>query len=143
MGTDFWVRQAMVQRRRPNTFSLAELEGNHLSRRVLHFKQPVTTDCLELHLTAPNGFIPAARSLRSPLLYVSRGYGQRRQTSRSVSKWGDRNRTFLLPSCWCGSSQGQSFRTFGSASYLETPRLLSVEPAPGIRSADYNRLPGS
>ena len=41
-------------------FVLAELEGNHLSRRVLHFKQPVTTDCLELHLTAPNGFIPAA-----------------------------------------------------------------------------------
>ncbi len=41
-------------------FLLAELEGNHLSRRVLHFKQPVTTDCLELHLTAPNGFIPAA-----------------------------------------------------------------------------------
>ena len=41
-------------------FVLAELEGNHLSRRVLHFKRPVTTDCLELHLAAPNGFIPAA-----------------------------------------------------------------------------------
>jgi hypothetical protein len=39
---------------------LARLEGNHLSRRVLHFKQVVSTDCLELHLTAPNGFIPAA-----------------------------------------------------------------------------------
>lgn len=38
---------------------LAELEGNHLSRRVLHFKRPVTTDSVELHLTAPNGCIPA------------------------------------------------------------------------------------
>ena len=39
---------------------LAQLEGNHETRRVLEFAAPVTTDCLEIHLTAPNELIPAA-----------------------------------------------------------------------------------
>ncbi len=39
---------------------LAQLVENHESRRVLEFVSPVTTDCLEIHLTAPNELIPAA-----------------------------------------------------------------------------------
>lgn len=39
---------------------LAQLVGNHETRRVLEFAAPVTTDCLEIHLTAPNELIPAA-----------------------------------------------------------------------------------
>jgi hypothetical protein len=39
---------------------LARLVENHETRRVLEFATPVTTDCLEIHLTAPNEFIPAA-----------------------------------------------------------------------------------
>ena len=39
---------------------LAQLVDNHETRRVLEFAEPVTTDCLEIHLTAPNEFIPAA-----------------------------------------------------------------------------------
>ena len=39
---------------------LARLVENHHSRRVLEFAAPVTTDCLEIHLTAPTGNIPAA-----------------------------------------------------------------------------------
>ena len=39
---------------------LAQLVDNHETRRVLEFATPVTTDCLEIHLTAPNEFIPAA-----------------------------------------------------------------------------------
>jgi hypothetical protein len=44
----------------PATGLLARLENNHETRRVLHFDEPVTTDCLEIHLTAPGGPIPAA-----------------------------------------------------------------------------------
>jgi hypothetical protein len=39
---------------------LAQLVDNHETRRGLEFATPVTTDCLEIHLTAPNQFIPAA-----------------------------------------------------------------------------------
>ena len=39
---------------------LARLVDNHGTCRVLEFAEPVTTDCLEIHLTAPNEFIPAA-----------------------------------------------------------------------------------
>ena len=39
---------------------LARLQDNHDTRRVLHFAEPVTTDCLEIHLTAPGEPIPAA-----------------------------------------------------------------------------------
>jgi hypothetical protein len=39
---------------------LARLQDNHDTRRVLEFAAPVTTDCLEIHLTAPNELIPAA-----------------------------------------------------------------------------------
>ena len=39
---------------------LAQLVDNHETRRVLEFAAPVTTDCLEIHLTAPNELIPAA-----------------------------------------------------------------------------------
>ncbi|MDI1335970.1 MAG: FAD-dependent oxidoreductase [Lacunisphaera sp.] len=39
---------------------LARLTDNHHSRRVLEFAEPVTTDCLEIHFTAPGGEIPAA-----------------------------------------------------------------------------------
>jgi len=39
---------------------LAQLVNNHETRRVLRFDQPVTTDCLEIHLTAPSDCVPAA-----------------------------------------------------------------------------------
>jgi hypothetical protein len=39
---------------------LAQLVGNHETRRVVEFAAPVTTDCLEIHLTAPNELIPVA-----------------------------------------------------------------------------------
>ncbi|MBM3756004.1 MAG: FAD-dependent oxidoreductase [Acidobacteria bacterium] len=39
---------------------LAQLVDNHETRRVLAFAEPVTTDCLEVHLTAPDELIPAA-----------------------------------------------------------------------------------
>jgi hypothetical protein len=38
----------------------AQLVANHETRRVLEFATPVTTDCLEIHLTASNELTPAA-----------------------------------------------------------------------------------
>lgn len=39
---------------------LAQIVDNHETRRVLRFEKPVTTDCLEIHLTAPSSFVPAS-----------------------------------------------------------------------------------
>lgn len=39
---------------------LAQLVDNHETRRVLRFEKPITTDRLEIHLTAPSGFVPAS-----------------------------------------------------------------------------------
>lgn len=39
---------------------LAKLADNHQTLQVLTFERPVSTDCLEIHLTAPNGSVPAA-----------------------------------------------------------------------------------
>jgi hypothetical protein len=39
---------------------LGQLVDNHETRRVLRFDHPVTTDCLEIHLTAPSDTVPAA-----------------------------------------------------------------------------------
>ena len=39
---------------------LARVTDNHQTRRTLHFDEPVTTDRLEIHLTAPSETVPAA-----------------------------------------------------------------------------------
>ena len=39
---------------------LARLVDNHATRRVLELEHPVTTDCLEIQLTAPSANVPAA-----------------------------------------------------------------------------------
>lgn len=39
---------------------VAEIHGNHQSRRVIRLETPVTTDCLELHVLAPSLDVPAA-----------------------------------------------------------------------------------
>ena len=42
------------------TREVARLANNHQTLRVLRFEQPVTTDVLEIHVTAPGDSIPAA-----------------------------------------------------------------------------------
>ncbi|MDR3456246.1 MAG: FAD-dependent oxidoreductase [Verrucomicrobiae bacterium] len=39
---------------------LAQCLDNHATRRVLRLDPAITTECLEIHLTAPSGFVPAA-----------------------------------------------------------------------------------
>jgi hypothetical protein len=39
---------------------LFEVTQNHQSRQVIHLRQPVTTDCLEIRLVAPSVNVPAA-----------------------------------------------------------------------------------
>jgi len=40
--------------------AVAEVHGNHRTRRVITFEKPVTTDCLEIQLLAPSLHVPAA-----------------------------------------------------------------------------------
>jgi hypothetical protein len=41
-------------------WSVAEICGNHHTRRIITFEPPVTTDCLELHPAPPSTTVPAA-----------------------------------------------------------------------------------
>ncbi len=50
------------------TRTVAEILGNHQTRRVISLETPVTTDCLELHVLAPSTSVPAA-------LFAVRCYG--------------------------------------------------------------------
>jgi hypothetical protein len=50
------------------TRTIAEIIGNHQTRRVITFETPVPTDCLELHVLAPSAHVPAA-------LFAVRCYG--------------------------------------------------------------------
>lgn len=50
------------------TRTIAEIIGNHQTRRVISLDAPVTTDCLELHVLAPSTTVPAA-------LFAVRCYG--------------------------------------------------------------------
>jgi hypothetical protein len=50
------------------TRTVAEIVGNHQTRRVITLETPVTTDCLELHLLVPSANVPAA-------LFAMRCYG--------------------------------------------------------------------
>lgn len=47
---------------------IAEIIGNHQTRRIITLETPVTTDCLELHVVAPSTNVPAA-------LFAVRCYG--------------------------------------------------------------------
>ena len=42
------------------TRTIAEITGNHQTRRVITLDKPVTTDSLELHLLVPSTTVPAA-----------------------------------------------------------------------------------
>ncbi len=42
------------------TLTVAEIIGNHQTRRIITIDKPVTTDCLELHLLIPSTTSPAA-----------------------------------------------------------------------------------
>jgi len=46
--------------RHPATRILAEIIGNHQTRRLINLETPVTTDCLELQVSAPSSTVPAA-----------------------------------------------------------------------------------
>jgi FAD dependent oxidoreductase len=50
------------------TQALAEVIGNHQSRRIITLGTPVTTDCLEVHVIVPSTTVPAA-------LFAVRCYG--------------------------------------------------------------------
>jgi FAD dependent oxidoreductase len=50
------------------TRTVAEISGNHQTRRVIKLQTPVTTDCLELHILVPSTNVPAA-------LFAIRCYG--------------------------------------------------------------------
>jgi hypothetical protein len=48
--------------------TVAEIIGNHQTRRVVTLEAPVTTNCLEIHLIVPSTTVPAA-------LFAVRCYG--------------------------------------------------------------------
>jgi len=50
------------------TRTVAEIIGNHQTRRIITLDKPITTDCLELHVLVPSTTVPAA-------LFAVRCYG--------------------------------------------------------------------
>jgi hypothetical protein len=51
---------AMATIEQISTKVVAEIVGNHQTRRIITFESPITTDCLEIQLLAPSIHVPAA-----------------------------------------------------------------------------------